>query len=108
MAQQLKTMDVPALIELRGKIDAILSDKRKEFEAALAALGPNRFGNGSVGNGKVGKLSVGKTGKRAKAPAKFRSKKDPKQTWSGRGMMAGWLKAEMKSSGKPREFFAIK
>ena len=44
--KQLKTMDVSALLDLRGKIDAILSGRRKELEEQLAAFESN--GRGQV------------------------------------------------------------
>ena len=105
--KQLKTMDVSALLALRGKIDALLAAKRREFESALAALGGD-LGNGRLatrGHGKVGK---GRTGKRAKAKPKYRSKKHPKQKWSGRGMLPIWMREEMKGTKLKKENFLIK
>jgi len=102
-------MDVSALLSLRGKIDALLAAKRKEFEAALAALGSDR-----VGSGKIAKSSAkiangrGKKGKRAKAAPQFRSKEDSKVVWSGRGMTPNWMRAEMKGTKLKKEDFRIK
>ena len=69
--KQLKTMDVSALLELRGKIDALLAAKREELESQLAAFNSGNGGGHVVGNGKIAKAKVsnGKTGKRAKAAA---------------------------------------
>jgi hypothetical protein len=87
MAQQIKTMDVSALIELRGKIDALLAGKRKELEAQLAAFNASTGGNGRIGSmAKTAKASNGKAGRRAKAAPKYQSKKDKSVKWSGRGM----------------------
>jgi DNA-binding protein H-NS len=111
--KQLKTMDVSALLELRGKIDALLAAKRKELETALAAFG----GVGVVDNGKTarsgsvvgnGKPTNGKEGKRVKAKPKYRSKKDPKIKWSGRGMTPIWMREEMKGTKLKKENFLIK
>ena len=98
-----------ALLALRGKIDALLAAKRKEFEAALAALGPEKVGNGKIAKG-IAKVanSQGKTGKRAKAAPQFRSKNDSKVVWSGRGMTPNWMRAEMKGTKLKKEDFRIK
>jgi DNA-binding protein H-NS len=102
--KQLKTMDVGALLALRGKIDALLAAKRKEFEAALAALG----GGGKVGNGKIAKALNGRSGKRAKAKPKYRSKKNKSLKWSGRGMLPVWMREEMKGTKLKKNDFLIK
>ena len=49
-----------------------------------------------------------KTLKGRKVAAQFRSKKDPKQTWSGRGATPRWMKAEMKGTKLTKESFRIK
>jgi DNA-binding protein H-NS len=101
--KQLKTMDVSALLALRGKIDTLLAAKRKEFEAALAALG-----GGTAGMAKVAKVSNGKTGKRAKAKPKYQSKKNRSVKWSGRGMVPVWMRDEMKGTKLKKDDFLIK
>ena len=40
-------------------------------------------------------------------PPQFRSKKNPKLTWSGRGAMVGWMKDEMKGTKLKKEDFRI-
>jgi DNA-binding protein H-NS len=107
--KQLKTMDVSALLDLRGKIDAILSGKRKELEEQLAAFEPN--GGGHVaGNPRPAPLKVsnGKAGKRAKAAPKYQSKKDKSVKWSGRGMTPIWMREEMKGTKLKKDDFLIK
>jgi len=98
-------MDVSAPLALRGKIDALLATKRREFETALAARGP-KTGNGKIA--RVAKAASGKIGKRAKAAPQFRSKKDSKVVWSGRGMTPNWMRAEMKGTKLKKEDFRIK
>ena len=112
--KQPKTMDVSALLILRGEIDAILAGKRKEFEKALAALGGGDgiengrlAGNGSNGPGN-GKVATGRKGKRAKAKPKYQSKKHKRLKWSGRGMLPIWMREEMKGTKLSKEDFAIK
>jgi DNA-binding protein H-NS len=106
--KQLKTMDVSALLDLRGKIDAILSGKRKELQEQLAAFEPN--GGGHVANPRTAPLKVsnGKAGKRAKAAPKYQSKKDKSVKWSGRGMTPIWMREEMKGTKLKKDDFLIK
>ena len=109
MAQQLKTMDVSALIELLGQIDALLAGMRKELEEQLAAFETNGGGN-VVGNSRTASLQVsnGKAGKRAKAAPKYQSKKDRSVKWSGRGMTPIWMREEMKGTKLKKDDFLIK
>jgi DNA-binding protein H-NS len=110
--QQLKTMDVSALLELRSKIDALLAGKRRELEAQLAAF--NASAGGAVGNGRpargfhVGNGKPARAGKRAKAAPKYQSKKDKSVKWSGRGMTPIWMRDEMKGTKLKKDDFLIK
>jgi DNA-binding protein H-NS len=45
--------------------------------------------------------------KGTKVAPQFRSKKNPKLTWSGRGAMVGWMKDEMKGTKLKKEDFRI-
>jgi DNA-binding protein H-NS len=107
--KQLKTMEVSALLELRGKIDAILAGRRKELEEQLAAFESNGGGH-VVGNSRTPalKISNGKAGKRAKAAPKYQSKKDKSVKWSGRGMTPIWMREEMKGTKLKKDDFLIK
>jgi len=107
--KQLKTMDVSALLELRGKIDAILSGRRKELEQQLAAFESNGRGH-VVGSARTAplKISSGKVGQRAKAAPKYQSKKDRSVKWSGRGMTPIWMREEMKGTKLKKDDFLIK
>src|SRR5436190_23847198 len=107
--KQLKTMDVSALLELRGKIDAILAGRRRELEEQLAAFESNGRAH-VVGNSRTApaKVSNGKAGKRAKAAPKYQSKKDKSVKWSGRGMTPIWMREEMKGTKLKKDDFLIK
>ena len=109
MAKQLKTMDVTALLELRGEIDALLTGKRKELEEQLAAFESNGGGH-VIGNSRTASLKVsnGKADKRAKAAPKYQSKKDKSVKWSGRGMTPIWMREEMKGTKLKKDDFLIK
>jgi len=111
--KQLKSMDLTALLALRGRIDAILAGKRKELERALAALGADST---FIGKGKAaksgnelskGKKANGTAGKRAKAKPKYQSKKDRSVKWSGRGMTPIWMRDEMKGTKLKKDDFLI-
>ena len=107
--KQLKTMDVSALLELRGKIDAILAGRRQELEAQLAAFESNGGGHVVVNPRTASpKASNGKAGKRAKAAPKYQSKKDKSVKWSGRGMTPIWMRDEMKGTKLKKDDFLIK
>ena len=43
-----------------------------------------------------------------KIAPQFRSKKDPKMVWSGRGVTPRWMVAEMKGTKLKKEDFRIK
>lgn len=43
-----------------------------------------------------------------KVAPKYRSKKDPKLTWAGRGAVPRWMREEMKARKLKKEAFLIK
>jgi DNA-binding protein H-NS len=98
----LKSMSVAKLQDLRGKVDAAISEKvqarRRELEAQLSELShhdPHGTRPG-VRGGRLGPV----------AP-KYRNPKDPSQTWAGRGLQPLWLRDALKS-GKKLDSFLIK
>ena len=108
--KQLKTLDVSALLALRGKIDAILAGKRKELERALADLDGGKVGNAKLAKGGVDVGSGKKANRRGRAkPApKYQSKKDRSMKWSGRGLTPRWMRDEMKGTKLKKDDFLIK
>lgn len=94
---KLSMMSVEALFKLRDDVAKALADKASELRKQLSAL--------TGDNPKRGR-PVGRKGR--KVPAQFRSKKDPKLTWSGRGATPRWMKAEMKGTKLTKESFRIK
>ena len=97
---KLATMSVEALFKLRDDVTKALASKTSQLQKQLSLLG----GGNSVGNGK----RRGRPGKGRKVAAKYRSKKNPKLVWSGRGMTPRWMRAEMKGTKLKKEYFAIK
>ena len=58
------------------------------------------------GNGRMGKRGTSLKGR--KVPPKYRSKKDPKLQWAGRGATPIWMRNEMKAGKLKKEAFLIK
>ena len=101
---KLASMSVDALLKMRDEIGEILSRRADDLKRQLSALtggGPTRQ---TRGPGRKGRKSL----KGRKVAAQFRSKKDPKVTWSGRGATPRWMKAEMKGTKLTKESFRIK
>jgi DNA-binding protein H-NS len=98
----LKSMSVAQLQDLRGKVEAAISEKvterRQELQAELTKLGhiDGRPARKARRGGPLGRV----------AP-KYRDPKEPSHTWAGRGLQPLWLKEALKS-GKKIESFLIK
>jgi DNA-binding protein H-NS len=93
----LSSMSVDDLIKLRDDVNATLSRKAVELKAQLTKLGGGMAGNGSVRRRRGGKV----------AP-KYRSRKNPKLTWAGRGATPIWMREEMKGTKLKKENFLIR
>jgi DNA-binding protein H-NS len=100
---KLASMSVDALLKMRDEIGEILPRRTDDLKRQLSAL--TGMGKARQVRRKTGKR---KTLKGRKVAAQFRSKKDPKQTWSGRGATPRWMKAEMKGTKLTKENFRIK
>jgi DNA-binding protein H-NS len=97
----LASMSVQSLLKMRDDIADVLSRKADDLKAQLSAL--------AGGKKKVGRPPGKKLRKKmAKVAPQFRSKKDPKVVWSGRGGTPRWMKDEMKGTKLRKESFRIK
>jgi DNA-binding protein H-NS len=94
----LSSMSVDALIKLRDDVNATLSRKAVELKAQLRKLG-----GGVADNGSVKRRANGR-----KVAPKYRSRKDPKLTWAGRGATPLWMREEMKGTKLKKENFLIR
>ena len=104
-SQVLAAMSVDALLKLRDEVRAILSSRAAGLQQQLARLGVS---DGIAGGKRRGRPPGRRSAlKGRKVVPKFRSKKNPKLTWSGRGAMAGWMKEEMKGTKLKKEDFRI-
>ena len=103
-------MEVSQLRDLIGDLEGLLARKvqqqREILEGHLAEL------QGYVSAKAAGVvrtvMRIPRTGKRAKAVAKYQSKKSPVMKWSGRGMTPIWMREEMKGTKLKKEDFLIK
>jgi DNA-binding protein H-NS len=98
----ISAMDVESLLELRSRIDAKLGEHRLTLQKQLERLEPETGAGRRKGNGGFRKT------KGRKVAAKYRSKKDPKLTWAGRGATPLWMREEMKGTKLKKENFLIK
>jgi DNA-binding protein H-NS len=97
----LKKMDVFELIDLREQVDARIREVRRDLEQSLSKLDGKAKRGSPAGNGR----GHGLKGK--KVAPKYRSKEDPKLTWTGRGLAPKWIKAEMKAGKLQKDDFLI-
>jgi DNA-binding protein H-NS len=76
----------------------VLSSRASELQKQLAKIAGTKRGR-----------PAGKTRKKiGKVAPQFRSKKDPKLVWSGRGGTPRWMKDEMKGTKLKKASFRIK
>jgi DNA-binding protein H-NS len=104
MAQlNLRNMDVDSLLQLRADIDDQLAQRLTRLQQQLGLLdgAKARKPRGVAKNGRRG----ARKGRRV-AP-QFRSKRNPKLTWAGRGAMPRWMREEMKGTKLKKENFRI-
>ncbi|MGE0035983.1 MAG: H-NS family nucleoid-associated regulatory protein [Xanthobacteraceae bacterium] len=94
-------LDVESLLELRSRIDAKLGEHKQTLQKQLERL------DVSAGDGRRKGNGVRAT-KGRKVAAKYRSRKDPKLTWAGRGATPTWMREEMKGTKLKKENFLIK
>jgi DNA-binding protein H-NS len=90
----LSRMDVQSLLELRKAVEAKLDEHKRLLEKQIDRIAPR---------GRAGSKMIGR-----KVAPKYRSKKDPKLTWAGRGAIPLWMRDEMKAGKLKKDAFLIK
>ena len=94
--EDLRTMTVEELLQVRRQIDAVLSERREELERQLEQI---------VGRPLVQpRQNSGNT----KVISRYRSKRDPNLVWSGRGVLPRWMRDEIKGTKLTKADFLIK
>ena len=102
-------MDVGQLRQYIDKLENMLkskvSEQRSYFEEKLSELS----GYASAKTARVMRAVGGskKKGTRKKATPKYRSRKNPKILWSGRGVTPVWMREEMKGTKLKKDDFLI-
>ena len=103
-------MDVGQLRQYIDRMENLLkqkvSEQRSYFEEKLSELSGYAS---SKASGMMRAMGGGakKKGTRRKASPKYRSRKNPKIVWSGRGVTPIWMREEMKSTKLKKDDFLI-
>jgi len=98
------SMSVASLLKMRDDIGEVLSRRARELKKELSQLAD--WGSKAVKAPAGRKARKGRKGR--KVAPQFRSKKDSKLVWSGRGGTPRWMKAELKGTKLTKESFRIK
>ena len=93
-------MTVVKLIELRGRLDEHLAERREDLEREISLL------NTHVQSLRRNIATKGNTLKGVKVPPKYRGPKG--ETWAGRGVHPRWLAALLKRGHKLDEYAIAK
>jgi len=100
-------MDIGQLRQYIDRMENLLktkvSEQRSYFEEKLSELS----GYASAKASRVMRAVSGKRGTRRKATPKYRSRKNPKILWSGRGVTPVWMREEMKGTKLKKDDFLI-
>src|ERR1051325_2293353 len=88
---------------LHGLLNQKVSQQRAYFEGKLSELS----GYASTKASRVMRAIGGKKQTRRKAAPKYRSRKNPKTVWSGRGVTPVWMREEMKGTKLKKDDFLI-
>jgi DNA-binding protein H-NS len=100
--KNLSLLSVDDLLKLHDEVTAVLDRKASELRSQISRLGGGAADNGAW-RGRRGSVLKGR-----KVAPKYRSKRDPKLTWAGRGATPRWMREEMKAKKLKKEAFLIK
>jgi DNA-binding protein H-NS len=104
-------MDVGQLRQYIDRLEGVLkrkvSEQRSYFEEKLSELSGYASAKASRVMSAMGGGRGGRKGTRRKATPKYRSRKNPKILWSGRGVTPVWMREEMKGTKLKKEDFLI-
>ncbi|MEA2876683.1 MAG: DNA-binding protein [Hyphomicrobiales bacterium] len=102
-------MDVGQLRQYIDRMENLLkqkvSEQRSYFEEKLSELSGYASAKASRVMRAIG--APKKKGTRKKATPKYRSRKNPKILWSGRGVTPVWMREEMKGTKLKKDDFLI-
>lgn len=109
-AGDLEKLSYTELMELRGKIDGLLAQKKAEHVERMKARITAELEEAGLSVSEVlGARTKATRGpsKGSVVPPKYQNPKDPSQKWSGRGLKPKWLQQALDRGGK-LETFKIK
>jgi DNA-binding protein H-NS len=110
LAKSVSKMDIGQLRDyiagLEGTLAAKVQQQRELLEGQLAGL--QIYASNKAGAALRAVMRVPRTGARAKPKPKYRSKKDKRLKWTGRGMLPVWMREEMKGTKLTKADFLIK
>jgi DNA-binding protein H-NS len=102
-------MDIGQLRQYIDRMESLLKKKvgeqRSYFEEKLSEL--SGYASAKVARVARAVGGKGKKGTRRKATPKYRSRKNPKTVWSGRGVTPIWMREEMKGTKLKKDDFLI-
>jgi DNA-binding protein H-NS len=101
-AEELKNLDTDGLLELRDRIDEVLSHRRRQLEVQLQRITGKPHGGAATAVDAQGTPQP-----KFRIVPRYRSKRDPNVTWSGRGVLPKWMREEMKGTKLSKEDFRI-
>src|SRR5579871_6025931 len=104
--KNLAKLSLDALIELRDNVISAIGEQAESLRKQLASLTGTNAGNGQRRGRPPGRRGSKLKGR--KVAPKYRSKKNPKLTWAGRGATPRWMRDEMKARKLKKEAFLIK
>jgi len=91
---------------LEATLAARIKQQREILEGQIAGLQIYASNKAAAAVRTV--MRVPRTGKRKKPEPKYRSKKNARLKWTGRGMLPTWMREEMKGTKLTKEDFSIK
>jgi DNA-binding protein H-NS len=101
-------MDIGQLRQYIEKLEGVLTQKVSEQRALLEEKLSELGSYASAKAARIGRaFGAKKKGTRRKASPKYRSRRDPKIVWSGRGVTPVWMREEMKGTKLKKDDFLI-
>src|SRR5262249_20071659 len=101
-------MSLESLVELRDAITSTLSQRTTELQKQLSLVTGGTIDGNAIRRGRPPGRKRGSTLKGRKVAPKYRSRKNRKLTWAGRGATPRWMREEMKAGKLKKEAFLIK
>ena len=98
---EIKTLDVDALLKYRREIDPVLAEKCEQLETIRAQI------NDDLRQPSANPAFRPATKPKGKFIPQFQSKQDPNLQWAGRGLTPRWMREEMKGTKLKKEDFRI-